>query len=136
MEGVAQVAVGSVHACVRETSGVVQCWGYNAQGQLGRELDDYAERDFVPAPPDGLGRATHIQALHERTCAVVDRQTWCWGSYEEAERALHREERLDADRFELSVGGGCALRRGELECWGLPEGLADVLAPQRIDLPS
>ena len=99
-------------------------------------LPDHAERDFTPAPPDGIGRATHIQALNERTCAVVDRRAWCWGSYEEPERALHREERLDGDDpFVLSLGGGCVLRRGDLDCFGLPDSLADVLAPHTVELP-
>lgn len=130
---VAQVAVGNVHACVRHTSGEVLCWGYNRQGQLGRELAEYAERDFTPGPVDGLGRATAITAFNETTCAIVNREAWCWGEYDEEQRALRRVQHLDGSL--AAANSGCTLTRGELTCRGLPDTLADVIAPQAIRIP-
>src|SRR5262245_41160296 len=35
LTGVAQVAVGQLHACAAMVDGTVRCWGWNAYGELG-----------------------------------------------------------------------------------------------------
>jgi alpha-tubulin suppressor-like RCC1 family protein len=47
--GVAQVAAGSAHACMRTRSGEIWCWGLNHDGQLGDGTTEGRPRPiFIP----------------------------------------------------------------------------------------
>ncbi|MGZ6927226.1 MAG: RCC1 domain-containing protein [Acidimicrobiia bacterium] len=77
--GVAEVAVGSRHACARTTDGAVWCWGANGSGQLG---DGSTTPSAVPVAVSGLGSGVaHITAGDDTTCAVTDTgAASCWGA--------------------------------------------------------
>jgi alpha-tubulin suppressor-like RCC1 family protein len=77
------LAMGGSHSCSVEAMGVVNCWGSNWSGQLGRVTDPpsvNAEHN-LPAPVDGLPRkATFVATGGNHTCAILDdRSLWCWG---------------------------------------------------------
>jgi len=48
LEGVANVAAGTSHACAIRSDDSVWCWGSNVQGELGRTTSE--DKDPVPAP--------------------------------------------------------------------------------------
>jgi alpha-tubulin suppressor-like RCC1 family protein len=83
LTGVAQVVVGSRHACARLTSGQVRCWGANDDGQLGTGANDPSNR---PVGVKGTGSAltltgvTRLTAGFDHTCArLTSGQVRCWG---------------------------------------------------------
>lgn len=72
---VAQLAVGSVHACALRTDGLVFCWGANGNGQLGlgHTNDVGLEESPVAAGPVALGfggRGAFVAAGDAHTCVV------------------------------------------------------------------
>lgn len=77
--GVAQIAVGWAHTCVRTVSGSVSCWGSNSLGVLGRgSLDGY---DPMPAQVSGLGAGvTDLVSGVAHMCAKMSSgSVLCWG---------------------------------------------------------
>jgi len=76
--GVADLALGGFHSCVRTTAGSMLCWGDNSAGAIG---DNSQLPRGVPTPVAGLTRGvTAIDAgFGGQTCAVVDGAAKCWG---------------------------------------------------------
>ena len=82
-----ELALGQGFTCVRSSTGLVKCWGYNVNGELG--LGDTANRgDTVSTLPRllsaidlGAGRkALAISARGGSACAWLDRgEVKCWG---------------------------------------------------------
>ena len=93
---VLQVTAGNSHACALLTGGIVKCWGYNGNGELG--LGDTAWRGDEPnemggnLPAVNLGTGTTavaISAGRHHTCALLDDfSVKCWGSNEHGELGL------------------------------------------------
>lgn len=99
--GVAEVAVGGLHACARTVGGAVRCWGSNSSGQLGiGNIDNTriyefnanpggepqiatSETDFrsTPVEVSGLGSGVvDLAAGSIASCALLDNsQVRCWG---------------------------------------------------------
>jgi alpha-tubulin suppressor-like RCC1 family protein len=74
-----QVAAGDQHSCALLSSGHVDCWGRNYDGQLG--TNDTPEESAVPLETQGLTNATAISAGGENTCAQLpEGHAACWGS--------------------------------------------------------
>lgn len=73
------LALGQAHSCSIKTTGVVQCWGANGEGQLG---DGSGLRQLSPVSISGLG--TEIQSLNAynyQTCVVTKLgAAKCWGA--------------------------------------------------------
>jgi len=73
-------AVGRYHGCAILQNGRVSCWGWNNNGELGRE----PQQDYEPhesAIVEGLPMPVNALFLGSAaSCAVVhDDQLWCWG---------------------------------------------------------
>jgi len=67
------------HTCAVLSSGIVDCWGHNRYGQLGRDTtpSDYAAS---PAPVDGVSGAIAVAGGLYHTCALLRVGTvQCWG---------------------------------------------------------
>lgn len=128
LRGVAQVAMGEHHTCVRLVDGTVQCRGANDHGQLGLGTDERERDDFAPVP--GLRDVVDLASGRDHVCAVrSDGTLWCWGdgSYGALADAAHEERRVPTElrsvRDVASVGAGglrtcVALRDGSVRCWG------------------
>lgn len=81
---VAQLSVGTVHACAVLTNGQARCWGHNGFGQLGDGTTTTRYRPVTVSNTAGTGPLTdvaRISAGDSSTCAVLtDGQVRCWGS--------------------------------------------------------
>ncbi|MEC8997755.1 MAG: putative Ig domain-containing protein, partial [Candidatus Thermoplasmatota archaeon] len=103
------ISAGYAHTCAILDSGVLKCWGYNANGQLGQghtypvgdghsgddsiqchpTANDESDRECLARMGDGLaaidlgeGRtAVAVSAGYAHTCAILDNgSVRCWGS--------------------------------------------------------
>ncbi|GIL55362.1 hypothetical protein Vafri_10919 [Volvox africanus] len=111
------IAAGADHTCVvLQPGGIVKCWGYNADAQLG--LGDLIARGGKPGqmganlPPVDLGRgfkATNVACGTKSSCALDQSSglVKCWG-----------------DNFYGQLGQGDILRRGDQ-----PEDMGRELKP-------
>ena len=76
--GAAAIATGTYHTCALTIAGDVQCWGDNANGQLGDGTSHPR-----PAPVDVSGLASGVTAIYaggDRTCAIAGGgNAECWG---------------------------------------------------------
>ena len=100
--GTGSVSTGRAHTCSASSSGLVDCWGENAQRQ----------RD----PPQI--RASAVIANGDQSCAILgDSSLQCWGD-------VHRGGGLPLSGTtvrDVDVGqyNGCAVRTdGDAACWG------------------
>jgi alpha-tubulin suppressor-like RCC1 family protein len=72
------LAAGSGHTCVVLETGTMQCWGRDANGQLGNNaiVGNFAS----PVTVVNMSKAIAVAAGFEHTCAVLsDGNTKCWG---------------------------------------------------------
>lgn len=115
-------------ACARRKTGEVECWGDNAQGQLG--IGKYGNKD-MPAPLAG-----GPWKAGDGPCAVKqDGTMWCWGSSNIKDPQLSPQQvGSDTDWATVTAsdsGHQCALKNDQtLWCWGSSSsgalGLGDV----------
>lgn len=141
---VLSLSTGNAHACVLFATGLIKCWGDNANGQLG--LGDTNPRGDEPGElgaslptvplPD---LAVQVSAGQDHTCALLaDGRVTCWGGNSNGELGLDSTTRrgdmpnqLGANTLFVDLGGArarqviasarssCALMEDEsLKCWG------------------
>lgn len=131
IEGATAIAVGMMHSCALLSGGRVSCWGWNADGQTGSDVE-YAEevRELVaPEIVAGISGATTLAAGRDQTCVKTNAGMWCWGrSHLKSQsnvRGYHhnaaaRVPELD-DLQQISLKGetACGLfKDGHVGCWG------------------
>lgn len=76
---VVEIAAGDNHTCARTGTGVVWCWGDNAQGQLG--IGDGAAFKQMPTKVDLQFPAGQLSARGNATCVVGQGgELACWGN--------------------------------------------------------
>jgi alpha-tubulin suppressor-like RCC1 family protein len=77
------ISAGQEHACALLVGGLVRCWGYGGEGQLGYDDTEDVGDDETPlsAGPVQLGeKAVAISAGALHTCALLDNgAVRCWG---------------------------------------------------------
>jgi alpha-tubulin suppressor-like RCC1 family protein len=127
--GVARVALGGSHTCAVMNSGAAQCWGANAQGQLG---DGSTSDHLTPGNVAGLSSGVaSIVAGSAHSCALMTNRTVkCWGANFFGETGggvpgvsvpVPTEVAGLSNVVALTAGGShtCALlASGALKCWG------------------
>ncbi|HUA12238.1 MAG TPA: hypothetical protein VMA83_09555 [Solirubrobacteraceae bacterium] len=76
-----EVALGYEDACVRLTSGHVDCWGVNNEGAVGNGEGGFGKYPVdEPTEVVNLSEAVQISAGDETECAVVKTgHVYCWG---------------------------------------------------------
>lgn len=132
LTGVVDMIGGRNFYCARTAAGVVDCWGENNSGELGRgdELTDFAGPTPVTLPAGKKARL--IGASDHTGCAVLDDDTiWCWGandvgqlgSFDGAAADPTPRQVLGITGKPLQIAGGqshlCVLLEGgSVECWG------------------
>src|SRR5581483_6270471 len=117
---------GSTHACLLRQQGGVECWGNNADGQLG-------DGTFTPRSEatrvSGLPPATAIAAGDRHTCAVAGEGVYCWGANTDGQLGDGNPAArptpvvvtgvLGASDVAAGSVSSCAVARdGTVLCWG------------------
>jgi hypothetical protein len=127
--GVTAITAGGGHTCAIAAAGVMRCWGYNANGQLG---DGSTSTSLAPLVVLGLpSNLTGIAAGEAHTCAITaGGRAKCWGSGADGRLGDGGEvQRTEAGRVENLPSGvralvshrahTCALTSsGTIRCWG------------------
>jgi alpha-tubulin suppressor-like RCC1 family protein len=126
--GVAEVSVGTTDACAVTTGGVVECWGYNGDGQLGDGTFTDSSTPVVVNVPGGFSSVSVGQLY---ACALSNSGgVYCWGYDGEGElgdgglavdNSPIRVFGLRAGVKQLSIGPfeACVLTTaGGVKCWG------------------
>jgi hypothetical protein len=98
---VAQVSMGITHACARQSTGKVFCWGHNGQGEIGNGTRDSNTNGFNSGTSDPLPSpvidansmpitAKSIAMSHGHSCAVVGANDHpvCWGNNKKGQSGL------------------------------------------------
>ncbi|MBI4509344.1 MAG: hypothetical protein HY698_06885 [Deltaproteobacteria bacterium] len=123
------LALGSHHTCSLHGSGVVNCWGYNVQGQLGHNMP-LIQSTPIPQQVANLGDAVAVAAGSNTTCAIRQSGTVaCWGensmgqlgdnSLTTAYAPVAVQNLTDVTAIAVGSTHGCALRSDRAAlCWG------------------
>jgi cysteine-rich repeat protein len=138
---IAQLALGSSHACVLLVNGQVRCWGYNASGQLGQgHTNDIGDGPGEMPPPVvnvGAGNVVQLSVGGSFGCVLLDtNKVRCWGRNNIGALGLgHTNEigdgpgempppdlflgGLTITQLGAAQNGNCVLyNEGTLRCWG------------------
>jgi alpha-tubulin suppressor-like RCC1 family protein len=121
------VSAGGNHTCALHSSGAVQCWGFNGQGQLGNgTMFDSS----VPVDVIGLSTGSGVSAGGHSCALTSTGGVQCWGLNDNGElgdgTTLSKNTPVDATGLTsgavaVSAGGfhTCALTTaGGVKCWG------------------
>ncbi len=72
------ISAGARHTCAVTSRGV-ECWGDNAQSQIGKDPGMAGDSE-LPSPVTGLGGASGVTTGDAFSCARVSDTVQCWGS--------------------------------------------------------
>lgn len=73
-----RVSVGEQYSCALLADGTIECWGYNAYGQLGNGTTTSPQ--LTPTLVSGISNAIDVSAGVLHTCALLaDKTAKCWG---------------------------------------------------------
>lgn len=129
--GIVEIVASGAHACARNNSGGMKCWGYNGHGELG---DGTSTDRTTPVDVGGLTSGVAAMGAREfNTCALTSTGgVKCWG-YNSVGQVGNGASGTDitgpvnvtgltSGVAEIAVGGyhACALTTGgAMKCWGL-----------------
>jgi alpha-tubulin suppressor-like RCC1 family protein len=143
--GVTKIAAHYSHECVL-ANGVVQCWGADVGGQLGR-ADGRAVQPMptiVPLPATG---ATAVATTHAGACAVAGGSVYCWGNDDYGQvgnntlidqlTATQVAGIANATGIAALSSTACAWGPGFAKCWGrdTEAGLGNGADPRHSTIP-
>ncbi|MEX1366336.1 MAG: hypothetical protein AB1Z98_24640, partial [Nannocystaceae bacterium] len=142
---VVKLVAGDAHTCALFETGLVQCWGANDAGQLGRGDTEWVGDDEQPSAMGTVplgGLATELAAGARHTCAILtDGELICWGEgldgrlgYGDEDDVGDDEVPAHVDAVELGGHAVSSLYLGPeasstcarlddqtLHCWGLDD---------------
>ncbi len=128
------MAAGEFHTCTAHLDGAVECWGFNAPGQLGNG-SLFTVSSATPILTQTIRDAASVGAGYDHSCAVLTSgQLWCWGNNEHGQLGAdlaatpysYTPIQVPGVEGAIAVAGGyahtCALiRNGTAACWGANE---------------
>jgi len=122
-----KVVLGAAHVCAL-VDGDVYCWGQNLRGQLG---DGTFEDRHTPQRVDIPEPVVDVDSKSLHTCALTQTKVlYCWGQNAHGEIGISPEQDKlmpspqlvngldDIDGIATGVYTTCALKNGQLLCWG------------------
>jgi len=128
--GVTAVSAGGGHSCALTTAGVVKCWGYNAQGQLGNGTTTNSR-----VPVDVVGLSSGVRSVSAGpfgSCAVTTGGALkCWGFNNQGQLGNGKTTQSTVPVDVIGLGSGvaavalgrdpsCVLTTGgAVKCWGI-----------------
>jgi alpha-tubulin suppressor-like RCC1 family protein len=129
LTGVASISSSNLHTCVVLTSGAVNCWGWNANGQIGLPSGGASAS---PVAVSGITSAVAVVAGYESTCALISGGTVeCWGdnnvgqlgtgslTLTQSSSPVQVTGLSNATAIALGQLHACALRSDQtVVCWG------------------
>jgi alpha-tubulin suppressor-like RCC1 family protein len=130
IEGATAVASSASTTCALLAGGAVSCWGDNDHGQTGSDVTHTEEANdlVLPTRVPKLSGATALALGGQTSCALLPSGVWCWGRSQLASEKSERKDQSPepSQLGELSGvqsivgrdGNFCAVRRGEVVCWG------------------
>lgn len=131
LEGAVAISAGTMHSCALLKDGRVSCWGWNALGQTGSDVEYTRDaRELVgPNIVAGISGATAIAAGRGQSCAQMKSGVFCWGEAmlksQSTKRGYHDnrptevEELAELSQFAFKDESACALfKDGHAGCWG------------------
>ncbi len=156
---VASVGTGRNHACSHVRSGHVNCWGWNADGQLGT-ADELDIKQPLATPTSKETSYARLAVGDGHTCGIsVAGEIWCWGhnvsgqlgngqravkSSNTASKVVDAEGMPFKGAIQIAAGerNTCAIREDRsVWCWGsgssgqLGTGTrANSLVPVKVEL--
>jgi alpha-tubulin suppressor-like RCC1 family protein len=127
LQNVVQLASGTDFNCVVNTSGLVQCWGSNRQGQLG--INSLLSNFYEPMTVLDLGTVSQVSCGNTQTCAVLTNgDLRCWGGNSQGQQGVGNTTNLlrpgpviltRVAEVAPSTSFTCALLiNGTVLCWG------------------
>jgi alpha-tubulin suppressor-like RCC1 family protein len=142
LPAMSQLSAGGWHACARNSSGNIFCWGDNFSGQLGdgssgSESSSPVQVMNSSTPADTVNDATSVSAGGGHTCAIRSTdKVWCWGddyygqlgdngsgSGAKEVYPVQSTGAPDAAQVSAGVSSTCMLGTGtwagQVWCWGL-----------------
>lgn len=126
LSGIKEISAGYDHTCALSTGGVVHCWGRNQHYQLGgagAQLE-------APSPVKIKGKLfTQVAAGGDHTCGLaIGGRVECWGRNMNLESGVPKGGSvaepsevgglIEVSQISLGEGHSCALKGGEVFCWG------------------
>ena len=132
---VEEVQAGNLWTCLRWSSHVVECFGINKWGQLGRGWWDGQNEDSINGTlePTLIPQGHALSALEtgntSTTATTTAGKIFCWGSCSHRRPSnnqgqnIHTPEEVPGlavpDRVKVGWGHSCGTRgEGDLVCWG------------------
>lgn len=128
-ERVTDVSAGAFYSCALTAAGMVKCWGYGLNGQLGMGVETTAASPVSVSALDGKVRAITTGPRH--ACALTDAgDVLCWGNNEFGQLGDGTEANSALPVGVLGLGPGvlaiaagdyysCALTSARgVKCWG------------------
>ena len=129
---VAMISAGLAFSCAVTTAGELKCWGWNSEGQLGRETTE--DHSAVPLDVTGLSSGVATVSAGTHACAVTTSGgVKCWGRNTRGQLGdgTTTDSPVPVDVVGLSSGvvsvsagviHSCALTdAGAVKCWGSNE---------------
>jgi alpha-tubulin suppressor-like RCC1 family protein len=137
-----QVATATFGSCARLSSGHVDCWGQNRDGELGD--GSYGEPSDVPVEVVGISTAVEVAAGNYHFCALLSSgRVDCWGynllgqlgdgNQTTSNTPVEVRALTSAVRIAAANQHSCAvLSSGRVDCWGAnSDGQLGVGGPYR-----
>jgi len=111
------IANGGYHSCAVLSDGVVKCWGYNNNGQLGNGTDIDSS---IPLPVSNISTATAATGGTWSSCALLTNGTVeCWGTTYDGYTPVKIAYLSTAIAVTKGISHACALLSDNMvKCWG------------------
>ncbi len=123
-----RLGTGPQHSCATLESGALQCWGQNAEGELGN-----GETRIVRSPVQvtGITSGATAVASGNTSCAIVDGTLRCWGLGAHGAVGTQYIDNYDYQSTPIPAGAApgtvtsvdtdrqaCEVAAGAVLCWG------------------